>query len=94
MQVPLLPPGLALTLILALILTLTHCCPQDGHTTHCFMYNDHDGIAGGVVTCMFSTDRLPPGFKLKQDAMGAVQGALDSESETGEDEAEKENLRH
>ena len=38
-----------------------HCCPNDGHTTHCFMYNDYDGIASGVVTCMFSMDRLPAG---------------------------------
>jgi len=67
-----------------------HCCPADGHTTHCFMYNDHDGIAGGVVTCMFSSDRLPAGFKLKEGAMDTMHAAFDSESETGEDE-EKEN---
>jgi len=44
-----------------------HCCPNDGHTTHCFMYNDYDGIQGGVITCMFSNDRLPPGFKIKDE---------------------------
>lgn len=45
-----------------------HCCPNDGHTTHCFMYNDYDGIASGVVTCMFSMDRLPAGFKMPAES--------------------------
>lgn len=40
-----------------------HCCPNDGHTTHCFVYNDYEGIRGGVLTCMFSNDRLPIGFQ-------------------------------
>ena len=51
------------------------CVCKDGHSTHCFFYNEKEGLrGGGVCQCMFSTERVSlPAELQKQDQIPAVE---------------------
>ena len=51
------------------------CVCKDGHSTHCFFYNEKEGLrGGGVCQCMFSTERVSlPSELEKQEQIPPVE---------------------